>query len=723
MPVSVSTQIAGKDLTIETGKLALQANGAVTVRYGDTVVLATAVLSDNARPDVSHFPLMVDYEEKLYAGGKIKGSRFIKREGRPSDEAVLTARVIDRSLRPLFPQQIREDIQVIVTVLSYDGENDPEVPGLIAAVAAVAISDIPMEVIVGAVRVGRIGGEWVINPTVTAQAKSDLDLFVTASLEKTIMIEAGAKEVNEEDMLQAIQFARKHIRPAITLVEDLAKQVSKEKRTFETPELPAELKTRLQTESQPVFEEILFSEAKADRKGGLKKFIKEMVKKLAEEDAKLDKSLVGNELYAMAERFISDKIIATEKRPGGRALTEIRALSAEVAALPRTHGTGYFMRGETQVLTVATLGAPGDQQIVDGMKVEYKKRFMHHYNFPPYSVGEVKPLRGPSRRDIGHGALAEKALEPMLPDKEAFPYTIRLVSEVFGSNGSSSMASTCGSTLALMDAGVPIKRPVAGIAMGLVSDEKGNWKVLTDLQDLEDAEGGMDFKIAGSREGITAIQLDTKTHGLSDEVVAQTLTQAKAARLEILAVMTKAIAEPRADLSPYAPRITVIRIDPEQIGTVIGPAGKQINEIIDTTGVDSIDIEDDGLVMITSLNAEGAKKAEQWIKDLTRDIAIGETFKGKVVRIMNFGAFVELLPGKDGMIHISKLAKVRVGEVTDVVNIGDEVEVKVIEVDEMGRTNLALISKGGVAVEDLDIKPSEDRGPRRPGGFNDRGPR
>ena len=712
-----SAEIGGRTLTLSTGRLAQQANGAVLAQYGDTVVLATAVMSKEVRDDVSYFPLMVDYEEKLYAGGKIKGSRFMKREGRPSDEAVLTARLIDRSLRPLFPQHIREDIQVIVTVLSYDDENEPDVLGLIAAQAALAISDIPMDVMVAGVRVGRINGEWVLNPTVEATKKSDLDLFLATTEENTVMIETGANEIVEEDFHEALKFGRKHARPVLQLIADMQAAVGKPKQEIPAEELSVEVVEKLREKALPTFDEILFAEKKDDRKGALKRFIKQTVKEMTAENEELNGGMLAEELYKMAERHVSDEILAKDRRPGGRTLTEVRTLEVDTGLLPRTHGSGYFMRGETQVLTTTTLGSPGDQQIVDGMREEFKKNYFHHYNFPPFSVGEVKPLRGPSRRDIGHGGLAEKALLPMLPDREEFPYTIRTMSEVFGSNGSSSMASTCGSSLALMDAGVPIKKAVAGVAMGLVSNDKGDWKVLTDLQDLEDSDGGMDFKITGTRDGITAIQLDTKTHGLSDEIVAQTLTQARDARMHILDAMDAVIAEPRPELSPYAPRITTLRIPVDEIGTVIGPAGKQINEILDETGVDGIDIEDDGLVMITSRNAEAAEKAENWIKDLTREIAVGEEFTGEVVKVMDFGAFVELVPGKDGMIHISKLIPgVRVNAVTDVLNMGDEVTVKVLEIDDQGRINLGLMAKEGTPATELKVEGGSgggDRGQRR----------
>lgn len=720
-----SIDIGGRTLTLSSGDFAHQANGAVVAQYGETVVLATATMSE-PRDGVHFFPLMVDFEERLYAGGKIKGSRFMKREGRPSDDAVTVARLIDRALRPLFPQHVRNDIQVVITVLAYDHENEPDVLGLIAAQAALAISDIPMNGMCAAVRVGNIGGEWVLNPTVNAMKKSSLDLLFAATEEKTLMIECQAHEVSEQDVQDALIFGRKHARAVLQQITHMQSEIGKEKRIIESEPLSEEMLARLKEDAAPVFDEILFAKAKDDRKGALKRYIKKTVQERTQEDDALDGAKIADALYAMAERYISDKILSTDSRPGGRSLTEIRALRSRVHVLPRVHGSAEFMRGETQVLSTVTLGAPGDQQIVDGMREEYKKSYFHHYNFPPYSVGETQPLRGPSRRDIGHGMLAEKAIIPVLPDRESFPYTIRTMSEVFGSNGSSSMASTCGCSLALMDAGVPIKRAVAGIAMGLVSNDRGDWKVLTDLQDLEDSEGGMDFKIAGTSEGITAIQLDTKTLGLSDDIVAQTLSQGREARMEILASMAEAIKEPRADLSPYAPRIITIKIPVDEIGTVIGPAGKQINEIIEQTAVDAIDIEEDGTIFITARNEAGASKAKQWIEDLTRQVTVGEEFRGKVVKLMDFGAFVEFLPGKEGMIHASKLAPGYVQHVADVIQVDDEVEVKLIEIDSMGRFNLALMSKNGTPFEKIEVPGGGERPPRRDQGRDQRkgrGPR
>jgi len=694
------SEFAGKKLVIETGELAQQASGSCTVRYGDTVVLATATMG-GIREGANYFPLSVDYEERLYAAGKIKGSRWIKREGRPSDEAILTSRLVDRCIRPLFSKDIKNEVQVVLTVLSFDSENDSDVVGLIAASAALAISDIPWAGPLAGLRIGRINGEWVINPSFEAREKSDLDLVVAGINDKVLMIEAGASEINEKDAYEAIEFSLKHIKKAIGLINDVVKEVGKPKVTpavvlaeEETPETHKELIKKAEDWIKGNVGKILFDQklmTKASRKAALSQAMTEMM-------AYLEKEGIGKERRKLAvpmftefvEKEITRAILEEDKRVDGRRLDQIRPLSSQVGVLPRTHGSGLFDRGETQVLSIVTLGAPGDEQFLEGLEESGRKRFMHHYNFPPYSVGEAGRLGSPGRREIGHGALAEKAVRPLMPSQETFPYTIRVVSEVLSSNGSSSMGSTCGSSLALMDAGVPLAKPVAGIAMGLASDEeKGQYKVLTDLQDLEDGPGGMDFKVAGTKDGITAIQLDTKTKGIPMPVVKQTLEQAFKARLEILDVMNKIIAEPRKELSPYAPRITSFKIDPERIREVIGPGGKVINKIIEETGV-QIDIEPDGLVMVTSTDEEGSKKAVEWIKNIVRVVEVGEVFTGKVSRLFDFGAMVEILPNQEGMVHISELDWTRVNKVDDVVKIGDTVTVKVIKIDEKGRVNLSL---------------------------------
>lgn len=713
------TNWGGKNLIIETGRLAGQANGACTVQYGDTLVLATAVMSSKLREGIDFLPLSVEYEEKLYAAGKIKSSRFIKREGRPSDEAILTGRLVDRSIRPLFPQSIRNDIQVILTVFSVDGENDSDIPALIAASTALMISDIPWDGPISGARAGFIpsegattglGGEWVLNPTFEARAKAKLDLVVTGTPDKVLMIEAGAEELKEEFIEEAIAFGQKHLRKILTLIEEVRAKVGKPKRPAqEAPTTDEEL--RLKEEGLRAIEEtqkfldgkrdLIFDKPKASKveRRAMKDELYDLVAQhlkaegFSHEARQAGMAAVGEGI----ERLVTEAILKEGKRVDGRALTDIRPLNIEVAVPPRTHGSALFARGDTQVLTTVTLGAPGLEQTIEGMDVSGKRRFFHHYNFPPYSVGETGRMFGPGRREIGHGALAERALWPMIPqDREAFPYTVRLVSEVLSSNGSSSMASTCAASLALMDGGVPIKKAVAGIAMGLASTPEGQYKIITDLQDLEDGKGGMDFKVAGTRDGITAIQLDTKTTGLMPQIVHETLVQAREARIKILDVMDAVLASPRPELSPWAPRIVSFKIPTDRIRDVIGPGGKMINEIIDATGV-TIDIEDDGLVMITSTSPEASEKAVAWIKNLTREVKAGEIFDGKVTRLMDFGAFVEVLPKQEGLVHISELAHYRVNRVTDIVNVGDAVKVKVIEIDEMGRINLsrkALIEPG-----------------------------
>lgn len=708
----VSLELGGRTLSLETGKLAEQADASVLAQYGETVVLATVVMSQNERDGIDFFPLMVEYEERLYAAGKIKGSRFIKREGRPPDEAILTSRLIDRAIRPLFDERLRRDVQVVCTALSWDQENDPDVLALVAASAALSISSIPWAGPLGALRIGRIPSdedsakaEWALNTTYAARAKSQLDLVVAGTDEKVVMLEAGAQEVSEEVTGEALTFALKHMKGITKLIEELKEKAGKPKVpvapheiTDEAERKTAEEKAALVAQVQKWLEqkvpEVMYGGAKhtkTSRHAALGQLQEELEEYLVSEQIGKDKRKdIFTFFKKYVEREITRKILDEDKRVDGRKLTDIRPLTSEVSVLPRTHGSGLFQRGETQVLSTVTLGSPGMEQTLDSMEETGKKRYMHHYNFPPYSVGEAKPMRGPGRREIGHGALAERALLPVIPsDKLSFPYTIRVVSEVLGSNGSSSMASTCGSTLALMDAGVPIKKPVAGIAMGLASDEKGNYKILTDLQDLEDGPGGMDFKIAGTRDGITAIQMDTKTKGLTLQICKETLAQAKIARLQILDVIESVIAAPRAEMSPHAPRIYTLMIKPDSIRNVIGPGGKMINEIIAVTGV-QIDIEDDGTVMVTAPNPDSADKALNWIKQLTHEVAAGERYEGKVTRIMDFGAFVEVLPKQEGLVHISELAPFRVGSVTDVVQEGDIIPVVVREIDAMGRINLSL---------------------------------
>lgn len=715
------TQWAGKPLIIETGRYAAQAGGACTVQYGETVVMATATMGGK-REGISWFPLMVDYEEKLYAAGRIKGSRFIKKEGRPTDEAILIGRSIDRGIRPLFDQEMRNEVQVIVTTLAFDGENDPDIPGIIGASCALHMSNIPWNGPLAAVRVGMIDGEYVVNPTYEERENSEMDLAFSGTTDKVLMVEADAKESSEEAVVGGFALGCQNMKEPMELIEKVRQAVGVEKADVTSPtndeEAAAKEARERATELAEPFvaektKEYFFKAPKAtkmERRAAMKQVEEELEAFLAQKE--IDEVAIGyalNKVYEMIEAEVSRAIVEDGKRVDGRKMTEIRELIVDPGVLPRVHGSGHFSRGETQVLSVVTLGSPGDEQTLDGMETIGTKRYMHHYNFPPFSVGEAKPMRGPGRRDIGHGALAEKALQPMIPNKEEFPYTVRVVSEVMASNGSSSMASTCGSTIALMDAGVPIKKPVAGIAMGLAMGGNGDWKVLTDLQDLEDGPGGMDFKITGTRDGITAIQMDTKTHGLSQDIVEATFAQAKDARMEILKKIEKVLPEPRKELSEHAPRIISININPDKIRDIIGPGGKMINEIIDTTGVQAIDIEDDGLVMITSTDKASADKALEWINNLTEEVEVGKTYKGKVVRLMDFGAFVEVLPNQDGLVHISELAPWHVGKVTDIVNLGDTVFVKVTEIDDQGRTNLSMKQAEGNVY------------PEKPAGAQDRG--
>ena len=742
------TEWLGRSLMIKTGLLAKQANAAVTVHYGETVVLATVVESKHEREGINYFPLMVDFEEKLYAAGIIKGSRWIKREGRPTDDAILSGRMIDRSIRPLFSGDSRKDVQVVLTILSADGENDHDIVALVAASAVLSISGINWQGPIGGIRVGRIKNKLIFNPTYEERKQSDLDLIVAGTEKKVIMLEAGGKEINEEDMLQAIIQGQKELQPAIALIKEMSTKI-----TPKTSKKKNELKSQAEIDEEKSKEDmidtankwlgsnvdkILFDKnyyTKGERKLAVSAIKEQLDQYLFDQGASRDlrKYVIGKSVETAVDTEVTNNILANNRRVDGRSITEIRELTSNVEILPRNHGAGLFSRGETQIMSIVTLGAPGLAQTLEGIEGNDTKSFMHHYNFPPYSVGEARPVYGPSRRDIGHGALAEKALEPVIPEKEKFPYTIRVVSETLGSNGSSSMGSTCAACLALMDAGIPIKKAVAGVAIGLASNEDmSQWKVLTDIQDLEDGKGGMDFKVTGTEDGITAIQLDTKTDGLIEDIIKQALKQALDGRLEILKVMKGAIPGPRKELSPYAPRITSFHINPEKIREVIGPGGKIINEIIDACDV-QIDIEDDGLVMVCSTNAEGNDKAVKWINDIVRDFEVGEVFTGKVVRLMDFGAFINLLPGRDGMVHVSKLAPYRVGSPSDFVDVGDTVTVKVDEIDDQGRVNLTML--GITENERLwKDKKGEQKGGfsgggggrfnnRRPGGFNNRGPR
>ncbi len=688
-----SLEVAGRELIVETGKLAKQAGGAVTVRYGDTQILATAVMSKRKGFTMGYFPLMVDYEERYYAAGKIKGSRFIKREGRPSDEAVLTGRAVDRTIRPLFDMRMRNEVQVVISVQSIDGENDPDIISIIAASLALSISDVPWNGPVAAVKVALIDGELVINPTREQGEETSLSLTLAGTEGKVNMIEADAKESLEEDVVRAFEAGHAEIAKMAKFISDIKAEVGKEKRE------PILLVGSEETENaikesliENGLEKALYGnkeEIESQTSEVKEKAKEQLLEKLAEEDLSNFDDVLGLIFDEVCDGIVHKNILDSDKRPDDRKPEEIRQITCETGLLPRTHGSGLFTRGETQALTVTTLGAPGDHQIIDTMEVDEKKSYIHHYNFPPFSVGEVKFMRGPGRREIGHGALAEKALVPVLPPTEKFPYTILLVSEILESNGSSSMAATCGSTLSLMHAGVPIIRPVSGIAMGMMSDDSGKYKVLSDIQGAEDHYGDMDLKVAGTEKGITALQMDVKMEGIDVEMFKATLSQAKEGRAHILGKMLETIAEPSKEMSPYAPRIITMKIDPEKIRTVIGPGGKMINEIIEKTGV-NIDIEDDGSVFITAVEAKGGDEAQRIIHDLTREIEAGEIFDGTVVRLMDFGAFVEVLPGKDGLVHISEMAHERVAKVEDVVKIGDKVKVKVKEIDSQGRINLSM---------------------------------
>jgi polyribonucleotide nucleotidyltransferase len=685
-------EIAGRKLSIESGLLAAQANASVTARYGDTLVLATAVMSPEAREGMNYFPLMVDYEEKFYASGKIKGSRFIKREGRPTDEAVLNGRLIDRTLRPLFDQRMRNEVQIIVTVLSIDQENDPALVGTIAASAALAISDIPWNGPVGAVRIGEKEGRILVNPVNGDLAASSFDIFACGISGKINMIETSAKEIPEEKILEGLAGGQKTIDQIVKFIKEIQDQIGKQKAKADLLLSDENFKKEILENFSGKIQPVLYEKDHALQVKKQQEFfgaIDDYVKEKYPADCDRKKELASVVIDSEVQKIFDEEILKNDRRPDGRKIDEVRPISCLVGVLPRTHGSALFTRGETQALTTVTLGAPGMEQIIDTMELDEKKRFMHHYNFPPFSVGEVRPMRGPGRREIGHGALAEKALEPVTPDKENFPYTIRLVSEILSSNGSSSMASACGSSLALFDAGVPIKSSVGGISIGIVIGKDGKYKLLSDIQGPEDHFGGMDFKIAGSRKGITAIQLDVKTDGLTADMIHDTLALSRKNRMAIIDIMDKTLNAPRAELSKYAPRIITIRINPEKIRDVIGPGGKVINQIIDETGVE-IDIEDDGLVFITADNPTAGQKALEWVKNLTHEVAVGEVFKGRITRLMNFGVFAEILPNQEGMIHISEISDRRIQNIHDVLKVGQIVNVKVKEIDNLGRINLTM---------------------------------
>ncbi|MGM9581418.1 MAG: polyribonucleotide nucleotidyltransferase [Anaerovibrio sp.] len=682
---SFEMQLGGRTFTVETGKMAKQANGAALVRYGETVVLVTATASEEPREGVDFFPLTVDYEEKMYAVGKIPGG-FIKREGRPGESAILCSRLIDRPIRPLFPEGYRNDVQIVATVLSVEHDNAPEIAAMIGASCALTISDIPFLGPIAGVRVGRIDGEFVINPTVEQREASDLNLTIAGSRDAVMMVEAGANELPEEVILEAILFGHEEIKKIVAFQDEMQKAVGKEKREVKLFAVPEDMEQAIREYATDKLDEAVRNPDKLARDEHIAAVKAEALEHFLEIYLDAVKE-IPYMLHKIVKEIVRRMITKEKIRPDGREVEEVRPISCEVGLLPRTHGSGLFTRGQTQILTITTLGSLGDEQVLDGLGVETSKHYIHQYNFPGYSVGEARPVRGPGRREIGHGALAERALVPVIPSTEEFPYTIRMVSEVLESNGSSSMGSVCGSTLSLMHAGVPIKRPVSGVAMGLVKDGD-DYTILTDIQGMEDALGDMDFKVAGTTEGVTAIQMDIKIKGISREILASALEQAKRGRAFILGKMLECISEPSAELSKYAPRVTTMQIKPDKIREVIGPGGKVIKKIIDDCGV-QIDIDDDGTVRISATSVEASAAAVAAIEEIVREVEVGQIYKGKVTRLMAFGAFVELLPGREGLCHISQLDKKRVEKVEDYVNVGDELEVKVTEIDQKGRVNVS----------------------------------
>ena len=706
--------LAGRTLRLETGWLARQASGAVLARYGDTVVLVTATMSRQPREGIDFFPLLVDFEERMYAVGKVPGG-WGRREGKPGENAILSARMIDRPIRPLFPEGFRNDVQVVVTTLSVDHDCPPDVLGIIGASAALVISEIPFLGPIGAVRVGLVDDQVIINPTAQQQRASRLNLVVAGTRDAVMMVEAAANEVPEDRLLDAIMAGHQAIQAVVDLQERMRREVGRPKVEVPLYEPAPEVRQWVEAHGRERLRAAVKNPDKQQREAAVEKVRQEILEQFVAEHG-------GEEAaspYLKDAEWVLDKVLKDEvrrmiteegERPDGRRLEEIRPIYCQVGLLPRVHGSGLFVRGQTQVLTSCTLGLKSDEQMLDDLREEDRKRYIHHYNFPPYSVGEVRPMRAPGRREIGHGALAERALLPVIPDEETFPYTVRLVSEVLESNGSTSQASVCGSTLALMDAGVPIRKPVAGVAMGLVKWQD-RFVVLTDIQGIEDALGDMDFKVAGTADGVTAIQMDIKVHGITREILAKALEQARAGRLFILEKMLQVIPRPRPELSPRAPRIITLEIPVDKIRDVIGPGGKMIRKIIEETGVE-IDVEDDGRVYIASTDEASGRRAAEMIRALVQDVQVGAVYLGKVKRVTNFGAFVEILPGKEGLVHISELAPHRVGRVEDVVQVGDEVLVKVTEIDRLGRINLSR--RAALARESGDEEADGREGPSRP---------
>ncbi len=725
MPESVSLTVGGRTMIIETGELAKQANGSALVRYGDqNVVLCAVTASQKPREGIDFFPLTCDFEEKMYAAGKIPGG-YIKREGRPPEHAVLSSRQIDRPIRPLFPDGFRNDVQIVATVLSIDPQLDADVLGVCAAGAALALSDIPFEKTVAAVRVGRDErGEYVCNPTLPQYESGGMDIVIAGTSDGVMMVEGGGNEISEEDFLGAVEFAHGEIRKIVKAIEQLTRKAGKEKREYPVASVDSDLERWVHKTFAKDVAKAMRTVDKQKRETAFSALsVDEALARCGKKDdsvkALLENPATAKDFYNIVKTMEEDELramVVDEKvRPDGRKPDEVRPIWCKVHYVPRVHGSGIFTRGQTQVFTAATLGSTSDAQRLDGIVELEDKRYMHFYNFPPYSVGETRPMRGPGRREIGHGHLAERALVPVLPPKDEFPYTLRLMSEVLESNGSSSMASVCGSTLALMDAGVPIREHVAGVAMGLIL--KGSkYSILTDIQGLEDSLGEMDFKVAGTKKGITAIQMDIKVQGITIEIMRQAMEQARKSRHAIIDKLAEAIARPREQLSEYAPRMIIVKIDPAKIKDVIGPGGKVINKIIADTGVEKIDIEDDGSVFITSLDGASGDKAKQIVENLTRDVIVGETYRGTVTRIINIGAFVQILPGKEGLVHISQLAPARVEKVEDVVKLGDEIMVKVIEIDGQGRINLSRKALLG------GVSGNGDYGTRAPRAPRDSGP-
>ena len=686
-------ELGGKELIVEIRNLAEQANADVLLRLGDTLVLTTCVMSKEEKNGLDYFPLTVEYEERYYAAGKIRGPRYIKRETRPSDEAICNARLIDRAIRPLFPKDLKREVQVVTTVLSWDGQNDPDILGLISASLALSISDIPWQGPLAAVRVGKVNDHFILNPNYEEREKSQIDLVIAGKEKQgeilANMLEGGFDETQEPLLLEAWEFSEKYLKKLIDFQKEIVGKIGKEKTSIAFPERDLDLENEVKKFLGKRLEEAIYQKEKVARFDEVSRLKEELINFV-----EIRYSGQGKTKYALdffekeIERILEENVLKFEKRPDGRKLDEMREISCEVGLLPRTHGSGLFCRGQTKALSILTLGTPTDSQLLEGMEIVGKKRFMHHYNFPPYCAGEVKPMRGPGRREIGHGMLAEKALLPLVPSFEEFPYTIRIVTEILSSNGSTSMASVSSSSLALMDAGVKIKRPAAGISIGLIKGKDGQYKLLTDIQGPEDHYGDMDFKIAGTKKGITAVQMDVKIEGITKEIFKKALERGKKARLQILKKMEEVLPKPRPELSPFAPRTLTFQINPEKIREVIGPGGRVINEIIAECGV-SIDVEETGKIFVTAEKEEAVKKAIAWIKNITREIKVGEVFQGRVKRILNFGAFIEILPGQEGLLHISQFGR-RVERVEDFLKIGDIIPVEVISIDEQGRINLSL---------------------------------